>query len=136
MFEHGFGQAISTPVLSATVRTTALRAGVDFGSAFGASALVLGLGFGVDLARIAPETAFDDSLVLAESSSATTPVVRLEARYELTSGIFRMAAGLFGDAPLVDTHYDVRGNGGQQRIAEPWPIRPGVLVVLGFCFGI
>lgn len=136
LFEYGFGQGITTPALSATVRTTALRAGVDFGPTFGKSALVIGLGFGVDLARITPETARDASLVLAESSSATTPVARLEARYELTSGIFRMAAGLFGDAPLVDTHYDVRGPGGLQPIAEPWPIRPGVLVVLGFCFGL
>jgi hypothetical protein len=136
LFEYGFGQTIATPALNATVQTTALRAGVDFGAAFGVSALEFGLGFGADLARIMPETALDDSLVLAEESTATTPVVRLEARYELTAGSFRMAAGLFGDASLVDTHYDVRGESGQERIAEPWAIRPGVLVIVGSRFGL
>ena len=136
LFEYGFAQAISTPELNATVQTTALRAGVDFGAAFGVSAFAFGLGFGADLARIAPETAVDASLVLAEESTATIPVVRLEARYELTTGIFRIGAGLFADASLVDTHYDVRGNDGQERIAEPWAIRPGVLVVAGTCFGL
>ncbi|HEX6273532.1 MAG TPA: hypothetical protein VFZ53_10835 [Polyangiaceae bacterium] len=136
LFEYGFGQAISTPALNATVQTTALRAGVDLGTAFGVSAFAFGLGFGADLARIAPESALDASLVLAEESTATIPIVRLEARYELTAGNFRMAAGLFADASLVDTHYDVRGEGGQERIAEPWSIRPGVLVVVGTCFGL
>jgi hypothetical protein len=74
--------------------------------------------------------------VLAKESTATIPVVRLEARYELTTGVFRLAAGLFADASLVDTHYDVRGSDGQQRIAEPWAIRPGVLLVAGTCFGL
>jgi len=136
LFEYGFGQAISTPALNATVRTTALRAGVDFGTAFGVSAFAFGLGFGADLARISPEKTHDASLVLAEESTATVPVIRLEARYELSSGFFRMAAGLFADAPLVDTHYDVRGSDGQERIAEPWAVQPGVLVVVGSCFGL
>jgi hypothetical protein len=136
LFEYGFAQAISTPELNATVQTIAFRAGVDFGTAFGGSAFAFGLGFGADLARIAPETAVDASLVLAEESTATIPVVRLEARYELTTGIFRLGAGLFADASLVDTHYDVRGSDGQERIAEPWAIRPGVLVVAGTCFGL
>jgi hypothetical protein len=136
LFEYGFGQTISTPELNAAVQTTALRAGVDVGTAFGVSALAFGLGFGADLARIAPETSPDASLVLAEESRATIPVVRLEARYELTTGIFRVGAGLFADASLVDTHYDVRDNNEQQRIAEPWAIRPGALVVIGSRFGL
>jgi hypothetical protein len=136
LFEYGFGQAIATPELNATVQTTALRAGVDFGTTFGASAVSFGLGFGADLARIEPETTLDDSLVLAEESRATIPVVRLEARYEFTTGVFRIGAGLFADASLVDTHYDVRGSDGQERIAEPWAIRPGALVVVGSGFGL
>jgi len=136
VFEQGFGQGITTPALSATVRTTALRGAIDVGSAFGPSALALGAGFGVDLAQIEPETAFDASLVLTEDTSSTIPVLRLEARYELTAGIFQMAAGVFGDVPLVDTHYDVRGNTGLERIAEPWAVRPGALLTLGFSFNL
>jgi hypothetical protein len=132
VFEQGLGQGITTPALSATVRTTALRGGIDVGFAFGPSALALGAGFGLDLARIEPETAFDASLVLADDTSSTIPVSRLEARYELTAGIFQMAAGVLADVPLVDTHYDVRGNGGLERVAEPWAVRPGALLTLGF----
>jgi hypothetical protein len=136
VFEQGLGQGITTPALSATVRTTALRGGIDVGFAFGPSALALGAGFGVDLARIEPETAFDASLVLADETSSTIPVLRLEVRYELTAGIFQMAAGVFADVPLVDTHYDVRGNGGLERVAEPWAVRPGALLTLGFSFDL
>jgi hypothetical protein len=136
LFEYGFGQGITTPVLSATIRTTALRGSVDFGSRFGPSALAVGLGFGADLVRIDPETAFDPAVVLAEESSSTLEVVRLEARYELSAGIFQMAAGVFADVPLADTHYDVRGSSGQERIAEPWAVRPGALLSLGFSFNL
>jgi hypothetical protein len=136
VFEHGFGQGITTPVLTATIRATALRGGIDFGSRFGPSALAVGVGFGADLVRIDPETSFDPAVVLAEESSSTLAVVRLEARYELSAGIFQMAAGVFADVPLADTHYDVRGSGGQERIAEPWAVRPGALLTLGFSFNL
>jgi hypothetical protein len=136
VFEYGFGQEITTPALSATVHTTAFRGGIDVGSAFGMSALACGIALGADRVRIEPETAFDASLVLAGGKSSTIAVVRLEARYELTAGIFRMAAGVFGDVPLVDTHYDVRGDSGLERIAEPWAVRPGALLTLGFSFNL
>jgi hypothetical protein len=136
VLEYGFGQAITTPALSATVRSTALRAGIDLGSASGSSAFAVGIGLGVDLARITPEARFDASLALADTSTASIPVARLEARYELTSGIFRMSAGLFGDASLVDTHYDIRRGNTQERIAAPWMVRPGLFLALGFCPGL
>jgi hypothetical protein len=136
VFEYGFGQEITTPALSATVHTTAFRGGIDVGSAFGMSALAFGIALGADRVRIEPETAFDASLVLTEDESSTIAVIRLEARYELTAGIFQMAAGVFADVPLVDTHYDVRGNGGLERIAEPWAVRPGALLTLGFSFNL
>jgi len=136
VFEYGFGQAITTPALSATIHTTALRIGVDFGSVFGSSALAIGVGFGVDRARISPEARFDPALALAAESTASIPVARLEARYELTLGIFRMSAGVFGDASLVDTHYDVQRGTAQEEIAAPWMIRPGLMLSLGFSFNL
>ncbi len=132
-FEYIFGQLIDASAVSATIRTTALRAAVDVGAAFGSSALVVGLGGGVDLARISPKATPDSSLDLAPTSTGIIPVVRVEARYELTLGSFRMTAGLLGDASLVDTHYDVRRGAGQSRVATPWPVRPGMALTLGWC---
>jgi hypothetical protein len=132
VFEYGFGQTIATGGLSAKVRTTALRAGLDFGDAFGTSALALGLGAGLDFSRIAPEVTEDSSLTLTGDARAAVPVVRLDARYELTIGAFRASAGLFTDASLADTHYDVRRSGREERIAAPWRVRPGLGLTLGW----
>jgi hypothetical protein len=133
VFEYGFGQTITTPVLSANIRSSALRAGVDFGSVFGSSTFAFGLGIGFDRTRIAPEAGFDPSLALAETKHASIPVLRLEARYELARGVFRASAGVFGDVSLVDTHYDVQRGSTRERIAEPWPVRPGLFLSLGIC---
>jgi hypothetical protein len=132
-FEFGFGQTITTPVLSAELRTTALRAGADVGTSFGASALALGFAIGFDRTRIAPDTGFDPTLSLADTKHASIPVLRLEARYELALGVFRAGAGVFGDASLVDTHYDVERGAVREQIAEPWPVRPGLFLSLGIC---
>jgi hypothetical protein len=59
--------------------------------------------------------------------------MRLEARYELTLGTFRATAGLFGDVSLVDTHYDVRIGDQVTPVVEPWAVRPGLALTVGWC---
>ena len=39
--------------------------------------------------------------------------------------------GSFLDWSLVDTHFDLLDAGRRVTVAEPWPVRPGVLVALG-----
>lgn len=130
VFEYGLGQFIDASGLDADVRTTSLRGGVDVGTSKGASALSVGAAVGADFTRTLPRATPSASLALASRSDATVPMVRLEARYELTVGAFRAAAGLFGDVSLRDTHYDVQDANGHERVVTPWPVRPGAALTL------
>jgi hypothetical protein len=132
-FEYGFDQSIDASGVTASVRALALRAGADLLVGFGTSAVVLGLGGGLDRTRVEPEAVDGAALSLASDSTATNPVVRLEARYEVTLGALCGSAGVLADMALVDTHYDVRQGGTLRRIAEPWPIRPGAALTIGWC---
>jgi hypothetical protein len=130
-FEYGFGQSIEAEGVEATVRATALRAGVDFGTKAGLSAFSIGVLGGADFRTIAPVASTDPSLQLEATSRSAVPVVRLEARYELSVGMFRATAGLFADASLSDTSYDVRNASGEHAIATPWRVSPGAAITMG-----
>lgn len=131
--EYGLGQSIDTNGVFGTVQTTALRAMADARFAMGPSGLALGLGGGVDRVDLEPRVAVGSSLTAAPGTLTTVPILRIEARYELTLGVFCMSAGVLADVSLMDTHYDVRDGTGTRRIAEPWPVRPGMAAALGVC---
>jgi hypothetical protein len=134
--ETGFGQSIETDALDADVRATSFRIGPEIGMQEGVGAWSLGLLAGADLTKTTPKASADPTLALSGSSSGAVPVVRLEARYVLTLGLFRMTAGIFGDTSLADTHYDVEDASGSHRVAAPWPVRPGVALTLGLRSGL
>ena len=129
--ELDLGQHLETNGLDAVVSATSLRAGLDVGTSAGASAFTLGVLAGVDLTRIAPKASTEQTLVPAPESTGTVPVIRLEARYELTLGALRVTTGLFVDASLKDTSYDVQDASGEHRVAAPWPVHPGLALTLG-----
>ncbi len=134
--ETGFGQSIETDALDADVHATSFRIGPEIGARNGISALSLGLLAGADFTKTTPKATADPTLALSGSSSSTVPVLRLEARYVVALGVFRMSAGIFGDASLADTHYDVEDASGSHRVAAPWPVRPGVALTLGLRSGL
>lgn len=129
--EYGFGQTIEAEGVTATVRATALRAGVDVGTKTGASAFSIGALGGADLRTITPVSSASPSLQLEATSRSAVPIVRLEARYELSIGAFRATAGLFADASLSDTSYDMRNAGGVRTVAAPWRVSPGAAFTIG-----
>jgi hypothetical protein len=133
VFEYGLGQSLDSNGVFGSVQTTALRAALDARFAMGSSALSFGLGGGMDRVDLEPRVATGSSLTAAEGTLTTVPILRIETRYELTLGVFCMGAGVLADVSLVDTHYDVREGTGTRRIAVPWPVRPGLAVVLGIC---
>jgi hypothetical protein len=132
VFEYGLGQSLDANGLDADIRTTSLRGGMDVGTSKGMNAVSVGAFVGADFTRTLPKATPSASLDLASKSSAIVPMMRLEARYELTLGAFRAAAGLFGDVSLRDTHYDAQLANGTHRVATPWPVRPGAALTLEF----
>jgi hypothetical protein len=130
-FEYGFGQSIEAEGVEATVRATGLRAGVDVGTKTGINAFSIGALGGADFRTISPVASTSPSLQLEATSRSAVPVLRLEARYELSVGAFRATAGLFADASLSDTSYDVRDAGGEHAVAAPWRVSPGAAITIG-----
>jgi hypothetical protein len=133
VFEYGLGQSIETASVNADVQTSALRLGVDLGTRRGPHGFAAGVSAGADVTRVQPAQPPDASLAPAARFTDTTPVVRLEARYELALGAFRATAGVLGDVSLEDTHYDVRIGDGSTPVAEPWAVRPGLALTVGWC---
>jgi hypothetical protein len=133
VFEYGLGQSIEAASVTADVRTIALRAGVDVGTRSGPHGFAAGASAGADVTRVEPHTS-GPSLALSPPFTDTVPVMRLEARYELTLGAFRATAGVFADVSLKDTHYDVRIGDEVTPVAEPWAVRPGLAITAGFGF--
>jgi hypothetical protein len=133
VFEYGLGQSIETASVNADTRTIALRFGVDLGTRRGPHGFAAGASAGADVTRVSPESTPGASLAASAPFAGTTPVVRLEARYELTVGAFRATAGVLGDVSLEGTHYDVRVGDEVTRVAEPWALRPGLALTVGWC---
>jgi hypothetical protein len=133
VFEYGLGQSIETTSVNADTRTIALRFGVDLGTRQGMHGFAAGVSAGADVVRLTPTSTPDASLAPAAPFTDTAPVMRIEARYELTLDAFRASAGLFGDVALVDTHYDVRIGDEVLPVAEPWAVRPGLALTVGWC---
>lgn len=132
VFEQGLGQAIETSGAAADTRTTSVRAGLDLGTTSGPHGFVGGASGGVDLVRLSPRKTDDASLAPAGAVTVETPLVRLDARYELTLGSFRATVGVLCDVALEGTHYDVRRGDERTRVAEPWALRPGASLTVGW----
>jgi len=131
--ERWFSQALSSPEIVATLQTTSLRAGVEFGWPLGrAQAGLLGLAGGMDLIGIAPVATAASPLTATDARTHVVPMGRATLRYEVTFGVWRLALAGFVDATVFATHYDVQRGASYERIADPWPLRPGTAVVLAW----
>lgn len=125
-------QHLETPQIGAELTTTSWRALVDLGTRAGASALFGSVGIGQDLARVVPEATAGSGVTAAGALRANTLVARFEVRFETGSPRFRVALIAGADTSLADTHYDVAEPSGRKRVAEPWPVRPGLAVAVAW----
>jgi hypothetical protein len=131
--ERWFPQTIASPELAASLQTTALRFVVDTSwPRRTAHTLVVGFGAGIDILGTQPSAAHDPSLTLAPERSHAVPVLRAEIGYQLRGDPWRLMALAFVDAALLYTHYDLDRTDYEVRLATPWPLRPGVGLVLGW----
>lgn len=132
LFEQLAVQSLNTAELTADVRTSALRLGIDVGRVYSANLIWLGAAVGVDLVHIAPNRARDSSWQLAKTHVDTLAVVRVEARYERTWSalVFGMAALL--DVALSDNRYQVRDGSTRRSVANPWRFTPALAISLGW----
>jgi hypothetical protein len=131
--ERRFAQAIISADLNADVRDDSARLLLELGFAPGArQAVSVGLGFGADVTAIQPGAARAADVTPAAATRNIVPIARTELRYEIGGDAWRIAALLFTDLSLFDTHYDIDRAGAVQRLATPWPLRPGAAVVVGW----
>ena len=131
--ERWFSQSVSSPQILATLQTTSLRAGVEFGWPLGPrQAGLLGVAGGMDLIGIAPAAPAASPVAPSEARTHVVPMGRVTLRYELAFGVWRIAIAGFADAAILATHYDVQRGGTYEQIADPWPLRPGAAVVLAW----
>jgi len=131
--ERRFAQVVTTPALDANIQDDSARLLLEVGLPRGArQAVSLGIGPGVDVTEIQPGTARVSTVTPAGATTHVVPVVRGELRYEIGGAAWRVGALLFIDASLFDTHYDLDRAGVAQRLATPWPVRPGAAVVVGW----
>jgi hypothetical protein len=133
--ERRFVQVITSPDLNANVQDDSLRLLFELGLAPAArQAVSLGLGLGADVTSIDPGPARMAGVTPANATTHTVPVTRAEVRYEIGGAAWRVATLLFADVSLFDTHYDITRAGVAQRLATPWPVRPGAAVAIGWRF--
>lgn len=133
--ERRFAQEITSPALDAEVQDDSARLLVELGWAPEArQAVSLGMGFGIDVTAIRPGAARAPDVTPAAATTHVVPVARTELRYEIGGAAWRVAALLFADASLFATHYDLARAGTTERLATPWPVRPGAAVVVGWRF--
>jgi hypothetical protein len=131
--ERRFTQVITSPTIDADVHDDSGRLLAEVGWAPDArQAISLGLGFGVDMTSVQPGAARAPDVTPAAATTHVVPVTRGELRYEIGGAAWRVAATLFADLSLFDTHYDLDRAGVPQRLATPWPVRPGAAVVVGW----
>jgi hypothetical protein len=133
--ERRFVQTVTSPDLSAQVQDDSLRLLFELGWAPAArQAVSFGLGLGADMTSIEPGAARTTGVTPATATTHTVPVTRAELRYEIGGAAWRVAGLVFMDASLFDTHYDILRAGVTQRLATPWPVRPGAALAVGWRF--
>jgi hypothetical protein len=131
--ERRFAQVITSPELDADVQDDVARLLIDLGWAPGAKqALAFGVGFGIDAIAIQPGAARAPDVTPAAATTHVVPVMRTELRYEVGGDAWRAGVVLFADVSLYATHYDLARADTVERLATPWPVRPGAAVVFGW----
>jgi hypothetical protein len=130
--ERWFSQTVTSQQVKASLQSWPLRLGVDVGwpRAHGQTWL-FGLAGGVDLTRIEPE-AGDPSVTASAASVDVVPMLRAALRYEFGTGPWRLAFTAYADVSLLATHYDLARGSSFERLAAPWPVRPGAALVLAW----
>jgi hypothetical protein len=130
--ERWFAQTVASPEVKASVDSWPLRLSVDVGFPAGhAQTWLLGLAGGFDVIRVEPET-LDPSVTPAGSRTHLVPMLRGALRYELGAGSWRLALTGFADVSMFETHYDLVRGSGAERLAVPWPVRPGAALVVAW----
>jgi hypothetical protein len=126
-------QAFDSPEVTARIQTWPLRLSADAGWAVArAQTCFLGLGAGADVTRVEAAAASGSGVTPNPPSTRLLPVLRASLRYEFGFAPFAVALAAFVDASLLTTHYDLVRAGVGQRVAVPWPIRPGGALVLAW----
>ncbi len=133
--ERSFSQAVDTADVTATIQRWPLRLSIGAGGpASGAHTWLVTIGAGADVIRVKPGLGLDAAVTPAAGSTHLVPVVRAALRYEQGGEQWRIALEIFADAFVFDTHYDLQVAGGStERIATPWPVEPGVALVVAWC---
>jgi hypothetical protein len=130
--ERCFTQVITSPALGADVQDDVARLLIDLGwSPVARQALSLGVGVGIDATAIQPGPALAPNVTPTAATTHVVPVVPAELRYEVGGDAWRVGVLVFADASLYATHYDLARAGTVERLATPWPVRPGAAVVIG-----
>jgi hypothetical protein len=132
VFEQLAKQTLSPQDLTVDVRTSALRLGLDVARTRGPHAFVLGVAAGVDLVHIRPTGARDESWELADAGVDVLPVLRAELRYEWTVKRLLLGCAASADVSLANNHYEVQEGEQRETVARPWPVTPGLSVIVGF----
>jgi hypothetical protein len=131
--DRWFSETVASPQIRAGVQSWPLRLSVDVGRRVGrAQTLLVALGGGADLRHIDPRSTIDSPVTASSPTLHLVPMVRAALRYETGDQDWRVAVEVFADVSLVDTHYDVQVGDATERIAAPWPVRPGAALVLAW----
>ena len=106
--ERRFVQVITSPSSTPTCATTACACSASSGAAPGArQAASLGLGFGADVTAIEPGAARAPGVTPATATTRRRSCHARRAALRISGAAWRVAALLFADASLFDTHYDI-----------------------------
>jgi hypothetical protein len=117
----------------ALIQSWPLRLSVDVGIPAGREQVwLVGLGAGFDVTRVEPGPSVDPSVTPAAAQTHVVPVGRVELRYEISAGSFRLSLAAFADVSMLQTHYDVERGANAERLAVTWPLRPGAALVFAW----
>ena len=135
-YEYAARQRLATGPVDVRLQTQHASAAFDLGIRIGLYHLLIPtFGIGLDITRIDPRAILDPTLTLAAARTNLVPTANFAIRYEGGNDHLRLAVALMAETLLLDTHYDLDRDGTSTRIAEPWPVRPGALVALGWSPG-
>ena len=131
-YERWLVQRLETEPIGADLETQSGSLALDLGW-IGSHRYLLtsSLIAGIDVTRIRPTRA--DADVTPEGQATNfVPVSGIAVRYEYGGDRIRAVVGLQAEVLYPDTHYDLVRLGSVERLAEPWSVRPGVVLAIGW----